>query len=95
MYLRSFCGIESTFKILFSTDKLKITGSPVGIEIPGGERTGATEGLALCLSLEAGVVVVGTISDQIKGSTDKLLLACISSLLCFVHSLSSQSFAAQ
>lgn len=54
-------------------------------------------GLGLSLSLEADVVVVRTVCDQIKGSTDKFLLACISSLLCFVyvHSLSSQSFPAQ
>lgn len=71
--------------------------APRGIEIPGGERTAATIGLGLSLSLEADVVVVRTISDQIKGSADKFLLACINSLLCFVyvHSLSSQSFAAQ
>lgn len=71
--------------------------SPRGIEIPGGKRTAATIGLGLSLSLEADVVVVRTISDQIKGSTDKFLLACINSLLCFayVHSLSSWSFAAQ
>lgn len=71
--------------------------APVEIEIPGAERTTATIGLGLSLSVEAGVVVARTISDQIKGSTDKFLLACISSLLCFVyvHSLSSQSFAAQ
>lgn len=71
----------------FSTDKLKITDNPVGIEIPGGERSAATESLALCLSLAAGVVVVRTISDQIKSKA--LLTNCfwLASVPFFVLSM--------
>lgn len=95
--LGSACSVASTSKIFFPLTNSVLQNAPRRIIIPGGERTAATMGLGLSLSLEADVVVVRTVFDQIKGSTDKFLLACISSLLCFVyvHSLSSQSFPAQ
>lgn len=90
MYFRSFCGIVSTCNFFFSliNSRLQELKNLVEKELQPQKAW-------LCLSLEVSVLVVETISDQIKGSTDKLLLACISSFLCVVHSLSSQSFAAQ
>lgn len=86
------------FQDFFSTDKLRTTDGPHR-NWNTWWRKDCTHNRLGSVSLPGSrcVVVVRTISDQIKGPTDKFLLACINSLLCFVyvHSLSSQSFGAQ
>lgn len=56
MYLlRSVCVIPSTSKIFFPLTNSGLQMVPIGIEIPGRERTAPTIALGLSLSLEAGV----------------------------------------